>query len=82
IFPLDPPRGREALERLGVDFGELSRAVSLPFEGLRAVSLSNRSNHLSSWKGTSRAGAALPVVPKAFGIRRSAFASLSTPQQA
>ncbi len=29
---------------------------------------------------TCISGAALPLVPKAFGIRRSALASLSTPQ--
>ena len=50
IFPLDLPRGREALERLGVDFGELPSGLSLRVEDSRAVSLSN---HLSSWNGTS-----------------------------
>ena len=41
IFPLDPPRGREALERLGV----VSGSAELTVEAL--------SNHLSSWNGTS-----------------------------
>ncbi len=42
IFPLDPPRGREALERLGV----VSGSAELTVEAL--------SNYLSSWNGTSK----------------------------
>ena len=36
--------------------------------------------HQLFFTNTFISGAALPLVPKAFGIRRSALASLSTPQ--